>query len=242
MTTVGTPVRVEVARSEPDARRAFDVPRKDARVILDLLSEIGRQDPSLYYRYSCRSGFCGTCTVLFDGRAVLACQTVVPDGGGTVHLAPLGGFPVVRDLVVDPAPFVDRWAAVGARLTVHPDSVTPGAAARDAELVGPRPLDPAGRSVIDPSLDCISCGACFAACDLSAADRSFLGPAALTRAMVVIADPRDTRTTDRSIAIGGPAGVEGCHGIGACSLACPKGLDPARAIRRLRRWRMTGRA
>ncbi len=244
MATSGTAVRVEVARSHPDAQRAFVVAREDAHVILDLLCEIGRQDPSLYYRYSCRSGFCGTCTVLLDGRAVLACQTVVPDGGGTVHLAPLGGFPVVRDLVVDPAPFAERWEAVGARLSVAPASPVPfdGQEGTESAGPGPRPLDPAGRDVIEPSLDCISCGACFAACDLSALDRAFLGPAALTRAMVVIADPRDTHPADRLVAIGGPDGVEGCHGIGACSLACPKGLDPARAIRRLRRWRVRGHA
>jgi succinate dehydrogenase / fumarate reductase iron-sulfur subunit/fumarate reductase iron-sulfur subunit len=167
----------------------------------------------------------------------------VPDGGRTVHLAPLGGFPVVRDLVVDPAPFAARWEAVGARLAV--DLGDPGEPTEPADAdapTGPRPLDAAGRDDIEPSLDCISCGACFAACDLSALDRAFLGPAALTRAMVVLADPRDTRPAERSAAIGAPGGVEGCHGIGACSLACPKGLDPARAIRRLRRWRMTGSA
>jgi succinate dehydrogenase / fumarate reductase iron-sulfur subunit/fumarate reductase iron-sulfur subunit len=245
MAIAGPSVRVEVARSDPGALHTFVVTAAAVRVVLDLLAEVSRQDPSLYFRYSCRGGFCGTCTVLLDGRAVLACQTVVPEGPATVHLAPLGGFPVVRDLVVDVAPFAERWDAVGARLSVDP--VGPGAvdgpeAAALAEPAGPRPLDSAGREDIDPSLDCISCGACFAACDLSAVDRLFLGPAALTRAMVVIADPRDTRPAERSVAIGAAGGVEGCHGIGACSLACPKGLDPARAIRRLRRWRITGRA
>lgn len=248
MATSGLALHVEVARSDPGAQQRFVVSREDVRVVLDVLAEVGRQDPSLYFRYSCRSGFCGTCTILLDGRAVLACQTPVPDDGGTVHLAPLGGFPVVRDLVVDPAPFADRWDAVGARLAVDPDRSTTAdrwdaaEPTEPTEPAAPRPLGPAGRDVIEPSLDCISCGACFAACDLSALDRAFLGPAALTRAMVVIADPRDTHPTERSMAIGASNGVEGCHGIGACSLACPKGLDPARAIRRLRRWRMTGRA
>lgn len=253
MATSGPAVHVEVARSDPGAQRRFSVARDGIHVVLDVLAEVGRQDPSLSFRYSCRSGFCGTCTVLLDGRAVLACQTPVPDGGGTVHLAPLGGFPVIRDLVVDPAPFAARWEAVGARLAVDPGWAAPpdraaAAAEEHAEpadadtLAGPRPLDAAARDVIDPSLDCISCGACFAACDLSALDRVFLGPAALTRAMVVLADPRDTHPAERSVAIGAPGGVEGCHGIGACSLACPKGLDPARAIRRLRRWRMAGSA
>jgi succinate dehydrogenase / fumarate reductase iron-sulfur subunit/fumarate reductase iron-sulfur subunit len=222
-------LRAEIARSEPDARRRFDLDRHGLRVVLDVVAAAAREDPTLFFRYSCRSGYCGTCTLLVNGRPVLACQAPVP-GAALVRIAPLGGFPVVRDLVVDPAPFAHRWAAAEARL----DPV---------EVVGdtgPRPIDPAGRRVIDPSLDCISCGACFAACDLSAADRPFLGPAALNRAAVVVADRRDTRRAERLATVDGHDGIEGCHGIGACSLVCPKGLDPARSIRRLRRWRITG--
>jgi succinate dehydrogenase/fumarate reductase iron-sulfur protein len=246
--TTGSVVRVQVARSDAAARDRFEVPRSRALVILDLLVEIGHEDDSLGYRYSCRSGFCGTCTVLLDGHPVLACQTAVPAGDRALHLAPLGGFPVVRDLVVDPAPFAERWTAVEPRIVP--------AAAIDGDRIahqtgddddagmdmapGPRPVDPSGRAAIEDSLDCISCGACFAACDLSSAERPYLGPAALTRAMVVLGDAREAARDVHWAAVSGPDGIEGCHGIGACSLACPKGLDPARAIRRLRRWRITG--
>ena len=47
------------------------------------------------------------------------------------------------------------------------------------------------REAIDPALDCIQCGACFSSCGIAAADRTFLGPAALNRAMVLISDSRD---------------------------------------------------
>jgi len=155
---------------------------------------------------------------------VLACQAPLPAGPATLHVSPLGGFPVVRDLVVDPAPFAARWAAI----TPAVDVVAAGA-------------DPAvNRDAIDASLDCISCGACFAACDLSSLDSAFLGPAALTRAMVLVADPRDGSRHQRLARVSSGDGIEGCRGMGACSLACPKHLDPSRAIRRLRRWRMAG--
>jgi succinate dehydrogenase / fumarate reductase iron-sulfur subunit/fumarate reductase iron-sulfur subunit len=227
-------LRVVVVRSEPGARREFSLPRAGAFVVLDLLAAAAREDPTVYFRYSCRSGLCGTCTVLVDGLPALACQARVPAGASTVHLAPLGGFPVIRDLVVDPSPFAERWATVSPWLS-------PAPVAGDAEPASlRRPIDPANRGQIDESLDCISCGACFAACDLSAFDRVFLGPAALTRAMVTTADARDQGRAARLVAVSGREGVEGCHGIGACSLACPKGLEPARAIRRLRRWRITG--
>jgi succinate dehydrogenase/fumarate reductase iron-sulfur protein len=222
-------IELVVARTDPGARRSFAIARAAAHVVLDLLAVAAAEDPTLAYRYSCRSGFCGTCTVLLDGRPVLACQTRVPDGP-RADVAPLGGFGVVRDLVVDPGLFADRWAAVEPDVT--PDA---GAVAGDAPAPAPPPSAAAARS-----LDCISCGACVAACDLTALDRTFLGPAALTRAMVAIADPRDTRREHRLALVAGRDGVDGCHGIGACSLACPRELDPARAIRQLRRWRMAG--
>lgn len=204
----GQPLQVRVSRSDADARTDFAVGRHGLRVVLDVLAAIERLDPSLGYRYSCRSGLCGTCTVVIDGRAGLACQTQLDPNVGRITIAPLGGFPVVRDLVVDPTPFAERWVAAGP--------------------VARRPAEEAAAH-----LDCISCGACTAACDAWSAERPFLGPAALTRAFVVLANGGAGRAADPGLE--GAAGPDGCHGIGACTLACPKHLDPSLAIRRLRR-------
>jgi succinate dehydrogenase/fumarate reductase iron-sulfur protein len=228
-------VEVRIARSDPTALASFEVQRVAAFVVLDLIACAASEDPTLAYRYSCRSGFCGTCTVLLDGLPVLACQTPIPDVPA-VHIAPIGGLPVVRDLVVDPTSFSERWDAVDPVLEPH--AHPPGDSL-------PRPVDVslgADGSPAGDTLDCISCGACFAACDLAALDRVFLGPAALARALVLVADPRDARRRGRLASVDGPSGIDGCHGIGACSLVCPKDVDPQRAIRRLRRWRMTGAA
>jgi succinate dehydrogenase/fumarate reductase iron-sulfur protein len=223
-------LRVVVDRSEPGAQATFEVARGDALVLLDVLVAVAAQDATLFFRFSCRSGFCGTCTVLLDGAPVLACQAPLPAGRtATLRVAPLGGFPVVRDLVVDPAPFAERWRSIGPAVEMDPDA---GAG------TGGRSLGDA--AAIEGSLDCISCGACFAACDLSSLDSAFLGPAALTRAMVLVADARDTARAGRLASVAGPHGIEGCRGMGACSVACPKHLDPSRAIRRLRRWRLVG--
>jgi succinate dehydrogenase / fumarate reductase iron-sulfur subunit/fumarate reductase iron-sulfur subunit len=94
------------------------------------------------------------------------------------------------------------------------------------------------RRAIDPNLDCISCGACFAACGMASDGVPFLGPAALNRALVLAVDSRDGAEAARVAAVAGDAGIDGCHGIGACTLVCPKGLDPAGSIRRLRRMRI----
>jgi succinate dehydrogenase/fumarate reductase-like Fe-S protein len=55
--------------------------------------------------------------------------------------------------------------------------------------------------------------------------------------MVLIADSRDAAAEERLAAIDGVDGVDRCHYIYGCTVACPKDLDPAAAIRRLRAWR-----
>ena len=49
------------------------------------------------------------------------------------------------------------------------------------------------RSLIDPRLDCIACGACYSSCVIAAVGRDFLGPGALNRALVLMTDSRDGR-------------------------------------------------
>jgi succinate dehydrogenase/fumarate reductase iron-sulfur protein len=225
-----SPVEVIVGRSDDRSRRTFRVDRSGPMVILDLLVSIQRDhDPTLAFRYSCRIGACGTCTVQVDGRPALACLAIVGDAVGAIRIEPLGGLPVIRDLIIDLAPFQDRWIAV------MPQFEAAGTAS------GELPVEPQSpeRRAIDPNLDCIGCGACFAACGLAAAGLPFLGPAALNRAYVLASDSRDGASDERMAVVGGSAGLDGCHGIGACTVVCPKGLDPAGSIRRLRRMRLT---
>jgi succinate dehydrogenase/fumarate reductase iron-sulfur protein len=224
-------VRVTVARSDPGARSSFLVERFAPMTVLDLLLAIQRgEDASIGFRYSCRVAMCGTCTVRVDGRTVLSCQEPVPDRD-EVRLDPVAGLPVVRDLVVDTAPFWAEWARVTPYLVPVEDSDEPAR------------IPPTGpeRGLIDPALDCIGCAACWSSCGIAAAGRDFLGPAALNRAMVLIADSRDAAGDERLSAVGGSDGLDRCHYIYGCSVACPKGLDPAGSIRRLRRWRLEGR-
>lgn len=225
------PLRVTVTRSDAGARAAFDVARFEPMMVLDALLAIQReQEPALGFRFSCRVGMCGTCTVRVDGRPVLACQTRITPDVTAIRLDPLAGLPVVRDLIVDTTPFFDEWARVTPYLVPKP------------ELTQPATI-PAGtpeREIIDPALDCITCGACYAGCGIAGGGRDFLGPAALNRAMVLIADSRDANRAERLRAVTGQDGAWRCRYIHACTAVCPKGLDPAGAIRQLRRWRLEG--
>ena len=219
-------MEVELARSDASTQRRFTVEVAEPAVVLDLLLAVQRIDPSVGFRYSCRVAMCGTCAIRVDGRPTLACQTRIPTGGGRVLLEPLAGLPVVRDLIVDTGPFWKAWQRVKPWFVPADDS-----AERRTLASG----DPS-RKQVEEGLDCISCGACWTACDLAGGAAGFAGPAALNRAMTLVADPRDGARHERLRLVAEEGGVTRCHYIHGCSGACPKGLDPAAAIRRLRRW------
>jgi succinate dehydrogenase / fumarate reductase iron-sulfur subunit len=81
---------------------------------------------------------------------------------------------------------------------------------------------------------CILCGLCNAACPVYARNPRFLGPQALTTIYRFLADPRDEATEERIAMAASPDACYACHLAASCSAACPKAVDPAGAIQRLR--------
>src|SRR5215467_2535542 len=63
----------------------------------------------------------------------------------------------------------------------------------------------------------------------------FLGPAALLQAYRWLVDSRDEATGERLDKLEDPFRLYRCHTILNCTKACPKGLNPARAIAELKK-------
>mgnify|MGYP000630865479 CR=1 FL=1 len=97
-------IKVRILRFNPakDAQpyyKEYEVPLSEGLTVLMALNYIYENiDSSLAYYYSCRTGKCGGCTVMVNGKAVLACVTLVE---GDITIEPLPGFKVIKDLVVD---------------------------------------------------------------------------------------------------------------------------------------------
>ena len=206
--------------------QSFTVESGPDTTVLDALVAIQRgQDATLAFRYACRVGMCGSCAMVVNGRERWACRTRLATlARGPVTVRPLYHFPLLRDLVVDMAPFVERQRAVGAALTPAPD----------AEPYALMPADSAERREIDEAIECIGCGMCVSACTLVAHNERFPGPAALNRAFTLVRDSRDAAGERRWAVLLSDDALARCHGQGNCTEVCPMGLAPTTSIIRLR--------
>src|SRR6478672_13516367 len=114
-------LQVRVWRGAEDgAFQSFEVPRHESQTVLDVVTYIQRDlDPTLSYRFACRVGMCGSCAMTVNGKARWTCRTHVDAvaTGAMLEVAPLNNLPIVRDLVVDMAPFFDKWAAAKGAFT-----------------------------------------------------------------------------------------------------------------------------
>jgi fumarate reductase iron-sulfur subunit len=220
---------VSVLRWSPGAAerwQTFEVEAGPDTTVLDALVSVQRrQDPTLALRYACRVGMCGSCAVVVNGRERWACRTrLAALGDAPLTVRPLYHFPVLRDLVVDMAPFSAKLRQVGGALV-------PAAGAEAYALI---PADAAERREIEPAIECIGCGMCVSACTMVAHNPRFPGPAALNRAFTLERDSRDTAGDARWAVLLSDDALPRCHGQGQCTEVCPMGLAPTTSIIRLR--------
>jgi succinate dehydrogenase / fumarate reductase iron-sulfur subunit len=190
-------------------------------------------DHSVAIRFSCRMASCGSCGMKINGLPKLACYTQVRElGDGPVTVEPLPHYPIVRDLVTDLQGFFDKHRSVRSYLVRqdHAEQETPTSEYAQSS----RELD----DFLQFSY-CIKCGLCNAACPTVAGDASFIGPQALGQAYRYVADSRDEGVNERIQVVDRAHGIWRCHFAGACSFVCPKGVDPALAIQRLRKVAIT---
>ncbi len=196
-------------------------------MVLDALIKIKNEiDPTLTFRRSCREGICGSCAMNIDGTNGLACIRACEDVKGEVKIYPLPHLPVVKDLVPDLTQFYAQYAAVKPWLQTR----TPPPPDRE------RRQTKTEQEQIDRPSACILCACCSTSCPSYwwNGDR-YLGPAALLAAYRWIIDSRDEATGERLDELDDPFRLYRCHTIMNCVEACPKDLNPAKAIAEIKK-------
>lgn len=193
-------------------------------MLLDALLLLKAQDESLSFRRSCGEGVCGSDGMNINGRNGLACITPLASLKTPVDVRPLPGLPVVRDLIVDLEQFYHQYRAVSPWL-INKDPV-PEVEHRQT---------PEQRAQLDGLYECILCACCSTSCpSFWWNPDKFLGPAALLQSWRFLADSRDQATDERLANLEGPFKLFRCHSIMTCVEVCPKGLNPTRAIGRIK--------
>jgi succinate dehydrogenase iron-sulfur subunit len=223
-------VKLKIYRFNPEADKephydTFTVEANPTERILDCLNKIRwTQDSSLAYRMSCAHGICGSDAVTINGMPALACQKLVKDYSNTEELLiePLKYFPIIKDLMVDMAPFYQRIKAINPNV---PEEKV------DAAVDKERLQTVEERSRIDDAVKCILCGCCVAACPvILEQDPRFIGPAAILRAQKYIFDSRATDAAERMQILEKPYGIWGCKSYYMCTMVCPKKIKVTEAI------------
>ena len=74
-------------------------PIADNITALEALMHIYENEEPIAFDYSCHGRSCGRCAMMVDGEPKLACITPLTDGAHDI--APLEGYPVLHDLIVD---------------------------------------------------------------------------------------------------------------------------------------------
>ena len=192
--------------------------------MLDVLNErlIGEGTEPIAFDSDCREGICGMCGLMISGEAhgpkrTTTCQLHMRSfrDGETITIEPWRAdpFPVIRDLVVDRSAF-DRIIQAGGFISVNTG------AAPDAHAT-PVPKENADRAFV--GAECIGCGACVAACP-NASGMLFMGAKITHLGELPQGQPeRDARVVSM-VNQHDHEGFGGCTNIGACSVACPKGI------------------
>ena len=202
------------------------IPDKTDPMLLTLLERLkAEQDPSITYRRSCREGVCGSDGMNINGTNGLACITQISDlKGDKIVVRPLPGFPVIRDLAVDMSQFYEQYERIEPYL--QNDEVAPAQE---------RLQSPEERAQLDGLYECILCACCTSSCpSFWWNPEKFVGPAGLLQARRFLADSRDKATEHRLNKLQDPFSVFRCRTIMNCTNVCPKGLNPTKAIAKIR--------
>ncbi len=252
-------VRLEVVRLEPGEQpgpggprtSVYEVPYAERTTVLDALTWAkDNLDPTLTFRWSCRMAICGSCGVMVNGRPMLGCETFVRGYRTSgLKVGPLAHFEVLRDLVVETDGFLGKVASLSPWLLpdddappddvpvdddvpeddAAPDDAPPG----PAPAAAPRPTaqSPAELAAYLGFAQCIDCMLCYSACPQVGEVPGFVGPAAVATARRWDLDSRDRGDVLRMNAMDVEEGIWPCTQDGSCTQVCPKGVDPARALR-----------
>ena len=212
-------------------QQEYDLGYQAGMTILAALIRIREElDPTLNFTASCRSAICGACAVRINGSPFLACDTKLDDllecfATECLTVGPIGNYPVISDLVVDWDAKIDRLATVKPGLIPHDRFSASEGCQQQPEDV----------QKLQQMWDCILCGCCASECSMLALNhKDFKEPFVYTHSRRYAEDSRDKSPMTHAEPTLANDGLWKCVHCLQCVTHCPKNIQPAEDISRLR--------
>ena len=181
----------------------------------------GKTTTPITYDSNCLEEICGSCAMLINGKARMACSALVDKLEQPIKLEPFSKFPVVRDLAVDRSVLFENLKAVKAWVPVD-GTYDLGS--------GPRMTMEAQEEAY-PLSNCISCCCCMEVCPQFNDDTGFVGAAAISQVRLFNAHPTGAALQrERLTALMGDGGIQECGYAQNCVEICPKEIPLTTSI------------
>src|SRR5262252_3748576 len=186
----------------------------------------GKKTTPITYDSNCLEEICGSCAMLINGKARMACSALVDQLEQPIRLEPLSKFPVVRDLAVDRSFMFESLKRVRAWIPID-GTYDLGEGPRTAPDVQAKGY---------PLSRCISCGSCLEVCPQVTGPGGFVGAAIISQVRLFNMHPTGAmHARERLEALMGPGGIQDCANAQNCVRACPKDIPLTESLAEINR-------
>src|SRR3954469_3125911 len=226
-------VRLKIKRqSGPKAESywdEFEIPWKPGMNVISAMMDIatnpvtkqGKPTTPIAYDSNCLEEICGSCAMLINGRARMACSSLVDKLEQPITVEPLSKFPLVRDLSVNRNVLFENLKRVKAWVPVD-GTYDLGSGPRQSQ---------ADQEEAYPLSRCISCTCCMEVCPQFNESTGFVGAAAISQVKLFNMHPTGKMIKhERLQALMGDGGIHECGYSQNCVEICPKDIPLTRSI------------
>jgi succinate dehydrogenase / fumarate reductase, iron-sulfur subunit len=227
-------VKRQAVPKEPAHWEEFALPWRPSMNVIIALRDIaenpvtreGKKTTPVVYDSNCLEEVCGSCAMLINGKARMACSALVDSLEQPIRLEPFSKFPVIRDLAVDRSSMFENLKRVHAWIPID-GTYDLGE--------GPR-MAPEVQEKGYPLSRCISCGICLEVCPQVNSHNDFAGAAIISQVRLFNMHPTGAmHARERLEALMGPGGIADCANAQNCVKACPKNIPLTESIAEVNR-------
>ena len=226
-------VIIKIKRQDTPASKPyweeFELPHRPGMNVTSSLMDIaanpvtrqGKATTPVTYDSNCLEEICGSCAMLINGKARMACSALIDKLEQPVSLEPFSKFPVVRDLAVDRSVLFENLKKVKAWVPVD-----------GTYDLGQGPRQTAEQQEeAYPLSRCISCCCCMEACPQFNESTGFVGAATISQVRLFNTHPTgQALARERLSALMGDGGIHECGFAQNCVEICPKDIPLTKSI------------